>query len=100
MQLNYHVILFAFQNRLQNEKYKEFLEILHEYRKEQRRVAESPNSGRKLSEHDIYCKVSKLFENHSDLLEEFTRYINTSPDVVHSSLSSEHVNVYPDEHVS
>ncbi len=53
-------------------------------------MAESPNSGRKLSEQDIYCKVSKLFENHTDLLEEFTRYTTTSPDEVQSSISAEH----------
>lgn len=63
-------------------------------------MAESPNSGHKLSEHDIYCKVSKLFENHTDLLQEFTRYIHITPDVVRPSAFSEHLNVNQERQVS
>uniref|UniRef100_A0A1J3CP36 Paired amphipathic helix protein Sin3-like 1 n=1 Tax=Noccaea caerulescens TaxID=107243 RepID=A0A1J3CP36_NOCCA len=46
--------------------YKSFLDILNMYRKENKEISE------------VYNEVSILFEGHSDLLEEFTRFLPAS----------------------
>lgn len=43
--------------------YKNFLEILHNYHKEQHTIS------------DVYAQVSVLFQDHPDLLEEFTQFL-------------------------
>src|SRR5262249_17796903 len=43
--------------------YKAFLEILHNYHKEQHTIK------------DVYEQVANLFQNHQDLLEEFTQFL-------------------------
>jgi paired amphipathic helix protein Sin3a len=69
------------------EVYKQFLEILHSYQKDQKEArsglvlatgrpgnASSPGSG-KLVEAEVYAKVAKLFENQEDLLQEFSQFL-------------------------
>ena len=52
----------------QTHVYKTFLDILHTYHKEQRTIT------------DVYDQVMKLFEGHSDLLDEFTQFLpNSTP---------------------
>ncbi|KAH9420995.1 Paired amphipathic helix protein Sin3a [Dermatophagoides pteronyssinus] len=61
----------------QPEIYKQFLDILQSYQKEQ------DNSGQKiLTESEVFSKVSKLFENQPDLLQEFSQFL---PDAHNSS---------------
>ncbi|CAG7726194.1 unnamed protein product [Allacma fusca] len=60
----------------QPDKYKQFLEILHTYQKEQRNIKEGlPQSSKHLTEHEVYSQVSKLFENQDDLLQEFGQFL-------------------------
>merc|ERR1719502_2100339 len=47
----------------QPETYKQFLEILHTYQKEQKTIKE------------VYEQVSTLFKNHADLLGEFSQFL-------------------------
>ncbi|KAK9683281.1 hypothetical protein RND81_10G128900 [Saponaria officinalis] len=65
------------KNRFQNDDqvYKSFLDILNMYRKEHKNISE------------VYDEVSQLFEDHSDLLEEFTRFLpdNSSSASIHHS---------------
>ncbi|OTF74332.1 hypothetical protein BLA29_006955, partial [Euroglyphus maynei] len=62
----------------QPEIYKQFLDILQSYQKEQ------DNSGQKnLTESEVFSKVSKLFENQPDLLQEFSQFL---PDAHNSSI--------------
>ncbi|KAL5806692.1 hypothetical protein ACOSQ4_029425 [Xanthoceras sorbifolium] len=62
------------KRRFQNDEhvYKSFLEILNMYRKEHKDINE------------VYSEVAALFEDHQDLLEEFTRFL---PDSSASSLT-------------
>ncbi|KPM05974.1 paired amphipathic helix protein Sin3a-like protein [Sarcoptes scabiei] len=71
----------------QPEIYKQFLDILQSYQKEQ------DNSGQKiLTESEVFSKVSKLFENQPDLLQEFSQFLpdahNSSSHHHHGSLSA------------
>lgn len=63
------------KKRFQNDEqvYKSFLDILNMYRKEHKNISE------------VYDEVSQLFEEHPDLLEEFTRFLpdNSSSAAVH-----------------
>ncbi|XP_051176886.1 paired amphipathic helix protein Sin3a isoform X2 [Leptopilina boulardi] len=76
------------KNRFQGQpdKYKKFLEILHTYQKEQRNLKESghmgvgsgsslSNTGKHLTEAEVYSQVAKLFENQDDLLQEFGQFL-------------------------
>ena len=56
------------------ETYKSFLEILHAYQQDQKRPKEQQKGI-----HEVLDKVSKLFADHPDLLEEFTYFL---PDAV------------------
>ncbi|XP_031274590.1 LOW QUALITY PROTEIN: paired amphipathic helix protein Sin3-like 2 [Pistacia vera] len=62
------------KKRFQNDEhvYKSFLEILNMYRKEHKDI------------HEVYSEVAALFEDHTDLLEEFTRFL---PDTSATSLT-------------
>ncbi|KAL9226585.1 hypothetical protein vseg_002380 [Gypsophila vaccaria] len=65
------------KNRFQNDDqvYKSFLDILNMYRKEHKNISE------------VYEEVSQLFEDHPDLLDEFTRFLpdNSSSASIHHS---------------
>lgn len=69
----------------QPEIYKQFLDILQSYQKEQ------DNSGQKiLTESEVFSKVSKLFENQPDLLQEFSQFL---PDAHNSNSHSHNANL-------
>ena len=66
------------KNRFQGqpEVYKQFLEILHTYQKDQKAIKEGqPPSGKYLTESEVYAQVSKLFQNQDDLLNEFGQFL-------------------------
>ncbi|GAB0097896.1 Sin3A [Sergentomyia squamirostris] len=62
------------KNRFQNqpEKYKRFLEILHQYQKEQK---VRDGQGKQLTEAEVYTQVAKLFDKQDDLLREFGQFL-------------------------
>ncbi|XP_010936783.1 paired amphipathic helix protein Sin3-like 4 [Elaeis guineensis] len=66
------------KNRFQNDEhvYKSFLDILNMYRRENKSI------------HDVYQEVAALFQNHHDLLEEFTHFL---PDAS-ATMASQHVS--------
>ncbi|XP_074287332.1 paired amphipathic helix protein Sin3-like 2 isoform X2 [Silene latifolia] len=69
------------KNRFQDDDqvYKSFLDILNMYRKEHKNISE------------VYDEVSQLFEDHADLLDEFTRFLpdnSSSAAIHHSSLAA------------
>ena len=60
----------------QPEVYKQFLEILHTYQKDQKAIKEgNPPSGRFLTEAEVYAQVSRLFQQQEDLLSEFGQFL-------------------------
>lgn len=66
------------KNRFQGQPdiYKQFLEILHTYQKEQRNLKEGVQTGAKpLTESEVYAQVAKLFQNQEDLLQEFGQFL-------------------------
>ena len=66
------------KNRFQGQPdvYKQFLEILHTYQKDQKAIKEgNPPVGRHLTETEVYAQVSKLFQNQEDLLNEFGQFL-------------------------
>nr|KAG5690313.1 hypothetical protein BaRGS_022540 [Batillaria attramentaria] len=67
------------KNRFQGqpEVYKQFLEILHTYQKEQRNLKEGIGGpgGKPLTETEVYAQVAKLFHNQEDLLAEFGQFL-------------------------
>lgn len=66
------------KNRFQGQPdiYKQFLEILHTYQKEQRNLKEGIQTGGKpLTESEVYAQVAKLFQNQEDLLQEFGQFL-------------------------
>ncbi|XP_053206939.1 paired amphipathic helix protein Sin3a-like isoform X2 [Panonychus citri] len=76
------------KNRFQGqpEVYKQFLEILHAYQKEQKCLKEGikPDS-KPLNESQVYAQVAKLFQNQEDLLQEFGQFL---PDANAAAVSS------------
>ncbi|CAA7408525.1 unnamed protein product [Spirodela intermedia] len=62
--------------------YKTFLDILNMYRKESKSIAE------------VYQEVTLLFENHHDLLKEFTHFL---PDHTAKSVLQEKTSAHRDE---
>lgn len=69
------------KNRFQGqpEVYKQFLEILHAYQKEQKIMKEGKQPDSKpLTESEVYSKVAKLFQNQEDLLQEFGQFLPES----------------------
>jgi len=75
------------KNRFQGQPdiYKQFLEILHTYQKEQRSLKEglvSPINYRPtLTEAEVYAKVAQLFQNQEDLLQEFGQFLPDATNV-------------------
>ncbi|XP_046452720.1 paired amphipathic helix protein Sin3b-like isoform X1 [Daphnia pulex] len=75
------------KNRFQGQPdiYKQFLEILHTYQKEQRSLKEglvSPLNYRPtLTEAEVYAKVAQLFQNQEDLLQEFGQFLPDATNV-------------------
>ena len=55
----------------QPDVYKQFLEILHTYQKEQKSTKENTS----LTESAVYQQVAKLFQNQTDLLQEFGQFL-------------------------
>ncbi len=85
-----HAITYVnkIKNRFQGqpEVYKQFLEILHTYQKDQKAIKEGhPPSGRHLTEAEVYAQVSKLFQNQEDLLAEFGQFL---PEATNDSSST------------
>ncbi|CAG0915392.1 unnamed protein product [Notodromas monacha] len=95
--------VLRFNNR--PEIYKQFLEILHSYQKDQketRNACQGPagllsfpsrgmNAASKLSEAEVYAKVKKLFENQDDLLHEFSQFLPEATGI-NSSLTTKMLN--------
>uniref|UniRef100_A0A1L8DXH5 Paired amphipathic helix protein Sin3a n=1 Tax=Nyssomyia neivai TaxID=330878 RepID=A0A1L8DXH5_9DIPT len=78
------------KNRFQNqpEKYKRFLEILHQYQKEQK---VRDGQGKQLTEAEVYTQVAKLFDKQEDLLREFGQFL---PDATsHSAIGGKGVTL-------
>ena len=81
------------KNRFQGQPdiYKQFLEILHTYQKEQRSLKEgliSPINYRPtLTEAEVYAKVAQLFQNQEDLLQEFGQFLPDATNVSRSGSS-------------
>jgi histone deacetylase complex regulatory component SIN3 len=66
------------KNRFQGQPdvYKQFLEILHTYQKDQKAIKEGQRpTGPYLTEAEVYAKVAKLFQNQEDLLSEFGQFL-------------------------
>lgn len=60
----------------QPDVYKQFLEILHTYQKDQRAIKEGHQpTGRYLTESEVFAQVAKLFQNQEDLLNEFSQFL-------------------------
>jgi len=66
------------KNRFQGQPdvYKQFLEILHTYQKDQKAIKEGHRpTGPYLTEAEVYGQVAKLFQNQEDLLAEFGQFL-------------------------
>ena len=65
------------KNRFQGQPdvYKQFLEILHTYQKDQRAIKEGGAPKSHLTESEVYAQVSRLFQNQEDLLSEFGQFL-------------------------
>lgn len=60
----------------QPDVYKQFLEILHTYQKDQKAIKEGHQpTGRFLTEGEVFAQVAKLFQNQEDLLNEFSQFL-------------------------
>ena len=59
----------------QPDVYKQFLEILHTYQKDQRAMKEGGVPKSMLTESEVYAQVSRLFQNQEDLLAEFGQFL-------------------------
>jgi paired amphipathic helix protein Sin3a len=69
----------------QPDVYKQFLEILHTYQKDQRAIKEGHQpTGRFLTEGEVFAQVAKLFQNQEDLLNEFSQFL---PEATNDSMS-------------
>ena len=71
---------FFLQSRFhgQPDIYKQFLEILHTYKKEQKMIKEGiqpPPGSRFLTEQEVYSQVARLFHHQEDLLAEFGQFL-------------------------
>ena len=66
------------KNRFQGQPdvYKQFLEILHTYQRDQKAIKDGhPPAGKYLTEAEVHAQVSKLFQNQHDLLQEFGQFL-------------------------
>ncbi|KAB7507231.1 Paired amphipathic helix protein Sin3a [Armadillidium nasatum] len=78
--------------------YKQFLEILHTYQKEQKHIKEGGvMPTRTLTEGEVYEKVAKLFENQEDLLQEFGQFL---PDATNNTATQDAVSNFMDQYRS
>lgn len=59
----------------QPEVYKQFLDILQSYQKEQRVKGEGSNGQKSIGESEVYAKVAQLFQKQDDLLKEFSQFL-------------------------
>jgi paired amphipathic helix protein Sin3a len=59
----------------QPDVYKQFLEILHTYQKEQKTKDGKTPDRTSLTESEVYAQVAKLFQNQEDLLAEFGQFL-------------------------
>lgn len=59
----------------QPDVYKQFLEILHTYQKEQKTKDGKTPDRTSLTESEVYAQVAKLFQNQEDLLHEFGQFL-------------------------
>lgn len=90
------------KNRFQGQPdvYKQFLEILHTYQKDQKAIKDGqPPSSRHLTEAEVYAQVATLFKNQEDLLSEFGQFLPEAtgdyPSIKESSkgLNNDHISV-------
>ena len=74
----------------QPEIYKQFLEILHTYQKEQRNIKEGivVPGHKPLTEAEVYSQVAKLFQNQEDLLSEFGQFLPDANGSAYQAVSS------------
>lgn len=78
------------KNRYSNrpEVYKQFLEILHAYQKEQKSVKEGRTPDKNsMTDTQVYAKVATLFQDQSDLLTEFALFLPESNSVGSNTFS-------------
>lgn len=69
----------------QPEVYKQFLEILHTYQKDQKAIKEGHQpTGRFLTEGEVFAQVAKLFQHQDDLLNEFSQFL---PEATNAEMS-------------
>ncbi|XP_074602037.1 SIN3 transcription regulator family member A [Brevipalpus obovatus] len=83
------------KNRFQGqpEVYKQFLEILHAYQKEQKSLKEGARTESKpLNESHVYAQVASLFKDQTDLLQEFGQFL---PDATNATSASSTSVVFP-----
>lgn len=74
----------------QPDVYKQFLEILHTYQKDQRAIKEGHQpTGRFLTEGEVFAQVAKLFQNQEDLLSEFSQFL---PEATNDTMMQKSVN--------
>ena len=79
----------------QPDVYKQFLEILHTYQKDQRAIKEGHQpTGRFLTETEVFSQVAKLFQNQEDLLNEFSQFL---PEATNDNLMQ---GTKPNDHTS
>ena len=80
----------------QPEVYKQFLEILHTYQKDQRAIKEGHQpTGRFLTEGEVFAQVAKLFQNQKDLLNEFSQFlpeVTGDNSIMSSELNQDHAS--------
>ena len=80
----------------QPEVYKQFLEILHTYQKDQRAIKEGHQpTGRFLTEGEVFAQVAKLFQNQDDLLSEFSQFLpeaTNDASIMPSKLNNDHAS--------
>lgn len=84
----------------QPDKYKRFLEILHRYQKEQKlsKDGSSQQTGKTLTEAEVYTQVAQLFDQQEDLLREFGQFLpdatnNTTAQFINKKILSSSTNL-------
>ena len=91
------------KNRFQQQPdiYKQFLDILQSYQKEQRSIKEgNAVPGQKfLTESEVFTQVAKLFQNQEDLLQEFSQFLPDANNSVNTH-SHHNSNIIPTSHIT
>lgn len=81
--------------------YKQFLEILHTYQKEQKNLKDGTHTGTKpLTEAEVYSQVAKLFQNQDDLLQEFGQFLPDANGAANALVSLQPPKATNNDHVS